>query len=154
MMVSNFAISDGAYKATWSRDWAAINADARAFAPSPASPGACNTGGTKIGCYDTSLKVAGDLQTLADDLSTTNVPSQFQTANATLNEAVDLDVTGLKLRAQSLTVAESTLPGDNAAFTAGYSDIHQANPKFGVAYSEFPSFDRPLPLPFAGGYSG
>lgn len=52
LTVSTFSINDAAYKAMWATDWGAINADARAFAPSSGSPGSCNTGGTKIGCYD------------------------------------------------------------------------------------------------------
>lgn len=154
LTVSTFSINDAAYKAMWARDWGAINGDARAFAPRGGSPGSCNTGGTKIGCYDASVKVADDLQTLVNDLKTTSTPSQYTTASATLDQAANLDIAGLKLRAQSLTAAESTSPQDNAMFAKGQADIHQASPEFSVAYSAFPSYDQPLPRPFPAGYSG
>jgi hypothetical protein len=154
LTVSTFSINDAAYKAMWAKDWGAINGDAGAFAPSIGSPGSCNTGGTKSGCYDASVKVADDLQTLVNDLTTTSTPSQYTTASATLDQAAHLEIVGLKLRAQSLTAAESTSPQDNAMFAQGQADIHQASPKFSLAYSAFPSYDQPLPRPFPAGYSG
>lgn len=152
--VSIIDIDDGAYITMWARDWAVVDRDAAAFAPSGSNPGACNTGGTKIGCYQASMQVADDLQALLTDLKTTSTPSQFATANATLEQAVELDITGLNLRAQSLTAAESRSPDDDAMFSQGMASIHQAPPEFSTAYAEFPSYARPSPTPFAGGYAG
>lgn len=152
--VSIVAIDDGAYKTMWARDWAVVDRDAAAFAPSGSNPGDCNTGGTKIGCYQASVQVAGDLQNLLTDLRTTHTPSQFAAANDSLEAAVELDIAGLNLRAQSLTAAESTSPDDDAMFSQGMADIRQAAPEFSTAYAEFPGYARPTPAPFAGGYAG
>jgi hypothetical protein len=152
--VSIIDIDDGAYTTMWARDWAVVDSDAAAFAPSGGNPGACNTGGTKIGCYQASVQVATDLQSLLSDLKSTSTPSQFATANGALEHAVELDITGLNLRAQSLTAAESTSPDDATMFSQGMADIRQAASEFSTAYAEFPSYARPSPVPFAGGYAG
>jgi hypothetical protein len=39
-------------------------------------------------------------------------------------------------------------------FTQGMADIHQAASELSTAYAEFPSYARPTPVPFAGGYAG
>ena len=152
--VSVFSINDGAYKAMWAKGWAPVDSAAAGLAPSGTYPGACNVGGTKVGCHNVSVQVADDLQTLLNDLKTTSTPSQYATANDALEQAVQLDITGLNLRAQSLTAAESTSPDDSAMFSQGVADIQKAATEFSAAYSEFPSSDRPSPAPFAGGYAG
>src|ERR1700716_1363179 len=62
------------YKMIWHRDILQVRQAAVPLAASGASPGVCNVGGSKQACYETSEKVATDLQTLLDDLRAITVP--------------------------------------------------------------------------------
>jgi hypothetical protein len=143
-------VNDGAYKAVWSKDWAPVIRDARAWGPNGASPGVCNKGGTKQGCYNTDEKVATELQQLRNDLLATNTPAEFRDAAATLDQALMLEVDGLHQRDSAIA------QNNDASFGQAVATLKSANALFTKAYQQFPDYDRPTPAPFGGpsGYSG
>ena len=142
-------VDDGEYKTVWTKDWAPITRDARPWAPSSSSPGVCNKGGTKQGCYDVDERVASDLQQLLNDLRSTNVPSVFGDANAAIEQAIALDIDGLHQR--DVGIAHN----DDSAFKQAVDKLSRASALFGTAYAKYPEYDRPTPVPFGpSGYSG
>ena len=143
------AIDDVAYKAAWRTGWAPVIRDAEPLAPSSASPGVCNKGGTKQGCYDTDEQLATDLQQLLSDLQGAKVPPEYQRANASTEQAISLDIQGLRQR--DVGIAQD----DSIAFGQAVDKLGRANGLFRSAYGEFPDYDRPTPSPFGDvGYSG
>jgi hypothetical protein len=142
-------IDDTDYKAIWSRDWQPVIRDASLWVPSSASPGVCNKGGAKQGCYDTDAKVVSGLQHLLTDLQTTRAPEAFRDANAALEEAITLDIDGLGQR--NTAIAQN----DEPLLTQAIAKLKRANGLFRSGYAMFPDYDRPLPQPFGpDGYSG
>ena len=123
--------------------------DAQPLAPSSGSRGVCNKGGTKQGCYDTDQQLALDLQQLLADLQGAKVPPEYQQANRSMEQAISLDIEGLRQRDVGI------VQDDSVAFGQAVDKLGRANALFRTAYSEFPDYDRPMPAPFgAVGYSG
>src|SRR5258707_946083 len=71
--VQEFAAEDH-YRAAYHQGIAALQADLLAFAPTATSPGVCNKGGSKQGCYDGDLVVVADLKQLLALLGNLTVP--------------------------------------------------------------------------------
>jgi hypothetical protein len=101
VVVSGSALNlrqESKYDALWSADWRTIAIDQRPLQASASSPGACNTGGSKKGCYDGDVRLIADFRKLGSDLSGSVVPSEFARANATLHRCIVDDIRGLSDR--------------------------------------------------------
>jgi hypothetical protein len=116
------------YDALWSADWHMIASGQRPLQPSASSPGACNIGGTKQGCYDADVTLIADFRKLAADLSGSAVPSEFARANATLHRGIRHEVQGFSDRNAVIASGNpgATLSQSNKELELGQRAIEQA----------------------------
>jgi hypothetical protein len=137
--VADFAAEQN-YDATYSRDAAKIQADSIPYAPTSTTPGVCNKGGTKQGCYDTDQKAMGDFRLMMRDLGQLAVPPRFKQADTDLRAGLQLSIDGLSLRDQAIA---STDP--SASFTASNQKLQEALTMLHQANNEFPADNAPQP---------
>lgn len=137
--VAEFAAEQN-YDAAYSRDAAKIQADSIPYAPTSLTPGVCNKGGTKQGCYDTDQKVIGDFRLMARDLGQLTVPPRFKQADTDLRAGLQLSIDGLNLRDQAIA---STDP--NSSFVASNQKLQEALTMLHQANNEFPTDNAPQP---------
>ncbi len=129
------------YKIIWHRDVLRVRQAAAPLAASGTSPGVCNVGGSKQACYETSEKVASDLQALLNDLDDLPVPPRYRRADQILRIGLSLDVSGFRLRNNGIA------SGKDADFQQGNLMISQGVSKLQEAYSAYPADSRPDPAP-------
>jgi hypothetical protein len=137
--VAEFAAEQN-YDAAYSRDAAKIQADSIPYAPTSTTPGVCNKGGTKQGCYDTDQKVIGDFRLMMTDLGRLTVPPRFKQADTDLRTGLQLSIDGFSLRDQAIA---STDP--SASFTASNQKLQEALTMLHQANNEFPADNAPQP---------
>jgi hypothetical protein len=139
--VSAGVVNADAYNAKWRAAWSAVMSDATPYIPTAASPGVCNVGGTKQGCYDTDQSVIADLHTMSTELTGSVVPGQFRPANRLLQQAIKITVLGLQLRDEAIA------NNDDRSFQRSRRLLPQGHTLFLRAYSTYPAYARPRPAP-------
>ena len=137
--VGEFAAEQN-YDAVYSRDAAKIQADSIPYAATSTSPGVCNKGGTKQGCYDTDQMVIGDFRLMITDLGRLATPPRFKQADSDLRAGLQLSIDGFSLRDQAIA---STDP--NASFAASNQKLQEALTALHQANNEFPTDNAPQP---------
>jgi hypothetical protein len=138
--VDDFAAEEQ-YKAVYSARMTAVAVDGKLFAPTGSSPGVCNVGGSKQGCYDADTTMIQDLQAMLDALETTAVPPRFAQADELLKEALAGNIRGLQLRNQAIADSDNTVWKEHAVA------LEQALSTYQRAYEAFPADNRPRPPP-------
>jgi hypothetical protein len=133
---------DREYQKVWSADWRAIMTDGAPLVPTETSPGVCNVGGTKNGCYQVGVAMVRDYRRLLLDLRQVSVPAAYRTANSRAREAVATTIKAWVLRCEAIA------NDDNAAWRQAQSLFVQAHDAISAAYAVFPP-TRPLPVPFS-----
>jgi hypothetical protein len=128
------------YGAVYKHDVLAIQADTVPYTPTSTTPGVCNKGGTKQGCYDTDQKVVRDLRSMQADLGRLTVPPRFKKADSDLRAGLKLNIDGLLLRDQAIASNDP-----NATFGPSNQMLQQAVDQLHKAYTEFPTDNAPQP---------
>jgi hypothetical protein len=126
------------YDALWSADWRTIAIGQRPLQASASSPGACNIGGSKQGCYDADVRLIADFRKLGSDLSGSVVPSEFTRANATLHRCIVDDIRGLSDRDAAIA---SQNP--NATFSRSNKELELGQRTCEQALSEYHGIKLP-----------
>jgi hypothetical protein len=111
------------------------------LAPTATSPGVCNVGGDKQGCYDADTAVIADFQALKSALDAIAVPPRFVKADQLLREGIAKDIEAMTLRNRA--IAEN----DDAAWTQHQSVLEEAVAIMQQAYAAYPEDNRPQPPP-------
>ena len=132
--------NESSYNQVWNRDMTQIARDSQPLAPTATAPGVCNNGGTKQGCYDTDERIIADLTGMKTDVALLMVPPRYATANQLLQQALQLDIDGLRLRDQAIASSDP-----NASFGPSNDKLTQADATFRRAHIAFPSDNRPIP---------
>jgi hypothetical protein len=100
---SDNLLQEAKYDALWSADWTRIAIDYRPMQATASSPGVCNIGGSKQGCYDADLRTISGFRRLASDLSgAAVVPPEFARANTTLHRGIADYIQGLSERDEAI----------------------------------------------------
>ena len=134
-------VNDSAYNAKWSSAWSQIYRDAKPYITTRSSPGVCDIGGTKQGCYDTDQHVVSDLQAMRSSLTGTKVPKQFRSANDILQQAIRTTVAGLEFRDEAIA------QNDDQLFQRSQQILPAGHALFARAYAAYPGYARPQPAP-------
>lgn len=129
------------YKAVYAEHMDRLRQDFKLLAPTATSPGVCNIGGTKQGCYDADVKIISSLQEMLEALEETQVPPRYEPADALLKEALDLNIRALELRNQGIA------QNDDAAFQEHREVMEEALAQWAEAYAAFPTDNPPQPPP-------
>ncbi len=132
--------SEARYQAVFQRDLLRVQADSVPFAATATSPGVCNRGGSKQGCFDTNERVINDLWAAIADLSALPAPARYQEADHALQTALRADAAGLRLRDLAIASGDpnASLQPSNAALAAAQAQLHGA-------YALFPQDAAPRP---------
>jgi hypothetical protein len=132
--------NEQSYNTAYQQDVLRIQADTVPYAATATSPGVCNKGGTKQGCYDTDQKVVVDLKVMLTDLGKLTVPPRFSRANTDLRQGLQILIDGLTLRDQVIAGSDpsASLDPSNQKLKAATDLQHEA-------YLEFPADNAPLP---------
>jgi hypothetical protein len=138
--IQDLQAEDG-YKAVYAERMTKIQTDGLVFQPTTTTPGVCNKGGTKQGCFDGDVVLTQDLRATLDALAATAVPPRYVEADRLLREAITQDIRGLELRNKA--IAEN----DDAAWTEHKIVLDQALAAIKEAYLAFPADNRPAPAP-------
>jgi hypothetical protein len=120
------------YDRLWAADWHRIVIDERPFIASASSPGVCNIGGTKQGCYDADLTLIADFRKLGADLSGSVVPSEFARANTTLHAGIREFIRALSDRNDAIASGNP-----NATLTQSNNELAVAQRTFEQAFAEY-----------------
>lgn len=148
LSVSAGAITgDGPYRAAWQRGWTAVNRDLAAYVATSQSPGVCNKGGTKAGCFEADQRVAADLTTLATQLRRVHVPGPYRSATAQAHRAISADLRGLRLRMSALGPGSAPIAQRDDWFRQANAHFAEASMLARRAYGAFPDWARPTPAP-------
>jgi hypothetical protein len=134
------------YRMIWARDWNSINQASTPWNGSNGNPGACDIGGSRIGCYRTDRAVFVGLINLTADLRSHEVPASYVPAHRALLAALTTEIKGLNDRDVGLSA-----PGHAASFSTGVAELREASGELNAAYVLFPADDRPLPALFGAG---
>jgi len=134
-------LAEGGYNAVYAEQMTKVQTHAVPFQPTTTTPGVCNKGGTKQGCFDADVILIQDLRATLDALAATAVPPRFVQADRLLREAIAEDIRGLELRNKA--IAEN----DDAAWTAHKVVLDKAIADIQEAYLAFPADNRPMPAP-------
>jgi hypothetical protein len=128
------------YNTTYQQDVLRIQADTVPYTATASSPGVCNKGGTKQGCFDTDQKVVGDLKVMLTDLGKLTLPPRFSKANTDLRQGLQILIDGLTLRDQVIAGSDPT-----ASLDPSNQKLKEATDLQHKAYLEFPADNAPLP---------
>ena len=134
-------LAEGRYKAVYAEQMTKVQTSALAFQPTTTTPGVCNKGGTKQGCFDADVVLIKDLRATLDALAATAVPPRYVEADRLLREAIAEDIRGLELRNKA--IAEN----DDPAWTAHGIVLDKALAALKEAHLAFPADNRPAPAP-------
>ncbi len=146
--VSGGTVSDnGGYLNAWKHGWSAVEQASAPYLPTSASPGVCNRGGVKQGCYETDSRVAANLVRLRQSLQAAHVPGPYVAANAMTLRAISAELHGLALRMHSLEAGSYTESERDAWFLESKALMTEANTLAQQAYASFPQWARPAPAP-------
>ena len=129
------------YKDVYGEHMTRVRQDFQLLAPTESTPGACNAGGTKQGCYEADLKIISSLQDMFTALADTQVPPRYESADALLKEAIEMNIRALELRNQGIA------QNDDAAFQKHKVVLKAAFELYAEAYAAFPRDNRPQPPP-------
>jgi hypothetical protein len=138
---------DGPYRAAWQTGWSAVRRDASPYARTSTSPGVCNIGGNKAGCFQTDFRVAADERWLAGELRRVHVPAQYRAATALTLRALAAEEKGLTSRMQALRAGPYTMAQRDVWWRRSRAQLAEANPVFRRGYAAFPAWARPVPAP-------
>jgi hypothetical protein len=130
------------YRAVWEKDVTTLRLDSAPLTPNDSSPGVCNKGGTKQGCYDTDERLIADITKLLAHLSALPVPPRFSKADALIRQGFQSDADGLKLRDEVLAGSDP-----NASFGPSNAKLREALDLLTQGYNAFPADNRPAPNP-------
>ena len=130
------------YRAVWQKDVTTLRLDTAPLAPNSSSPGVCNKGGTKQGCYDADEKLIADIAKLLAHLSSVPVPPRFSKGNALVREGFQTDADGLRLRDQVISGSDPS-----ASFGPSNAKLQEALDLITQGYNAFPTDNRPVPNP-------
>jgi hypothetical protein len=133
-------VNEQSYNTAYQRDVLKIQADTVPYAATASSPGVCNKGGTKQGCYDTDQKVMGDLKVMLTDLGKLTVPPRFNKANTDLRQGLQVLIDGLNLRDKVIAGGDPS-----ASLDPSNQKLQEATDLQHKAYLEFPADNAPLP---------
>ena len=133
-----FAAEDQ-YRAAYEQGVAKVVGDTQAFAPSTTTPGVCNKGGSKQGCYDADTAVIADLNQVVALLTQVSVPARFANGDRLLKAAIAKDIRALEMRNEAIANSDDTLwAAHKPLLDQAIADLH-------AAYLAFPEDNRPLP---------
>jgi hypothetical protein len=138
--VQDLQAEDG-YKAVYAERMTKVLTDIMVFQPTTTTPGVCNKGGTKQGCFDADVAVIQDLRATLDGLAATAVPPRYVEADRLLREAITQDIRGLELRNKAIA------QNDDAAWVEHKTILDNAIAALKEAYLAFPADNRPSPAP-------
>jgi hypothetical protein len=127
------------YRSVYAEATADVFRAMQPYMPTETSPGVCNVGGTKQDCVEADAAVIESLQGFARAMDGLGTPARYEQAHATLMQAIDADIEGLRLRMRGL------IKNDEVSFDASRERIAESMDLFRRAYSEFPSDNRPYP---------
>jgi hypothetical protein len=133
--------AEDGYKAIYAGQMTKVRADNLPFEATATSPGVCNKGGSRQGCFDADAKVIQDLQGMIEALGATAVPPRYSDADKLLRGAIADDIRALELRNKA--IAEN----DDAAWAEHQGVLAKALTSFQQAYQAFPADNRPQPQP-------
>ena len=129
------------YKQVYAQHMAIFQVDVQPLVATGSSPGVCNKGGTKQGCFDADARLIADLQAMLSALEATPVPPRYTSADKLLREAIATDIRGLDLRNRAIAT------NDDALWQQHGPVLDEATAAFQTAYQAFPVDNRPQPPP-------
>ena len=135
---SDNLVKEQQYDTKWNARWTAVARDSEPLKATPTSPGVCNAGGSKQGCYDADVKLIADYKALANGLSGSTVPSEFAQANATVHRGLAAAVRGLTER-DALIASQN----ENGTFAQSNQSLEEAETLFKNSIGEFQGPNRP-----------
>ena len=138
---------DGPYRSVWKRSWERIYADQAPYIATATSPGVCNAGGDKRGCWAADFRTSADFRALRAGLTHVHVPGPYKRANSLTLQAIAHGLRGLRLRMTSLQAGPWTMAQRNAWFQESNREIRAGELLFAQAYAAFPAWARPSPAP-------
>ena len=133
--------AEDAYNATYAKHITKLHADSVILQPTTTTPGVCNRGGTKQGCFDADAVLIRDLRETLDALAAAKIPPRYIEADGLLRQAISEDIRGLELRNKA--IAEN----DDAAWTEHKIVLDHAIADLSKAHLAFPADNRPAPAP-------
>ena len=131
-------VKEQQYDASWNAGWSDIAMDSKPLQATTTSPGVCNDGGSRQGCYDADTKLISDLDTLAKKLRGSLVPSEFARANSTILEGIAADIRGLKERDTLIWTRD-----EQGTFAQSNQSLKHAQSLFNSSIGEFRGPDTP-----------
>ena len=134
-------LAEGRYNAVYAEQMTKVQTSTQPFQPTSTTPGVCNKGGTKQGCFDADVVLIQDLRAMLDALAATAVPPRYAEADRLLRDAIAEDIRGLELRNKAIAA------NDDAAWTAHKIVLDKAVAAIKDAYLAFPADNRPAPAP-------
>lgn len=105
------------------------------------SPGVCNAGGVKQGCYDVDTRLIEDLKSILASLEAVPTPPRYVNADALLTQGLNENIKALELRNQAIA------QNDQAAWDQHTKLLKSAIDHLQQAYEAYPSDNRPNPPP-------
>lgn len=139
--VSGGVVDNAAYQGAWKSGIEAFHRDLQPYQATATSPGVCNKGGTKNGCYAADQQLIRDLVALDQGLRAAKVPRQYRRADALVHKTIAENVQGLRLRGQSFT------SNRDSDFQQANALIQRAGKDWQQAYGAFPDWAKPTPAP-------
>jgi hypothetical protein len=133
--------AEDVYNAAYATHITKVHADSLVLQPTASTPGVCNRGGTKQGCFDADAVLIRDLRETLDALAATDIPPRYLEPDRLLRQAISEDIRGLELRNKA--IAEN----DDAAWTEHKIVLDQAIADLKEAHLAFPADNRPAPAP-------
>lgn len=120
------------YDSVWAADWGKVAADQRSLQPSGSSPGVCNVGGSKQGCYDTDNSLIVDFHVITQGLSHIAVPAEFKQGNSAILRGIATLIRGLSDRNTAIVSnnTKASMDQSNQELQAGYKTLETAVPQF------------------------
>jgi hypothetical protein len=131
-------VKEQQYDVRWNTGWTNVARDSKPLQTTSTSPGVCNAGGSKQGCYDADAKLIADYTALAKALSGSIVPSEFVKANDTVHQGIAADIRGLTER-DTLIATQNA----NGTFEQSNQSLEQAQSLFKSSIGEFKGPNRP-----------
>jgi hypothetical protein len=127
------------YDNAWNAGWTKVVQDSPPLAATSTSPGVCNVGGTKQGCYDTDRVLISDYQALGRTLTNAPVPVGFAKADATVHGAIDIAIKGLEER--DAAIAD---PSRTGTFTQSNLDLRRSDSLFQQGIKQYTGSQAPV----------
>ena len=129
--------AENAYVALYMDHMTRYAEDLKAFAVNGDSPGPCNKGGNKQGCFDADTSAIATLTAMLEALKAAEVPPRFVEPDRLLREALTKNIEGLELRNQAL------VNGDDNVWAQHATVLEEAGAAWTAGYAAFPADHRP-----------